>query len=173
MPKKSKKQKTKRKKPVRKKPVRKKKKNRKHPTRRASRIKWPEEEAEKLTAKGRQRNFVTEDELFYAFPRIEKYVDQYEEFLDHLEKLGIQVTPSRQEYLRKPEGEEKEFLFDVKSNSAKSVEIKHEINVEDIELPNIDDFDKARRLAKRVGTIHRFVSLDGSEFKETKINFKV
>jgi len=67
----------------------------------------------------------------------------------------------------------KEFLFDVKSNSAKSVEIKHEINVEDIELPNIDDFDKARRLAKRVGTIHRFVSLDGSEFKETKINFKV
>ena len=123
MPKKSKKQKTKRKKPVRKNPVRKKKKNRKHPTRRASRIKWPEEEAEKLTAKGRQRNFVTEDELFYAFPRIEKYVDQYEEFLDHLEKLGIQVTPSRQEYLRKPEGEEKEFLFDVSQLSADSIQM--------------------------------------------------
>ena len=65
-----------------------------------------------------------------------------------------------------------EFAFDVKC-TAKQIEIEHKIEVTDIELPeNITDFDKARREAKRVGTIVRKVIVDGEE-TETSQDFKV
>ena len=45
-----------------------------------------------LIRKGRQRGFLTETELLYAFPDLEVYVDQYEHALDEFEKNGIQVV---------------------------------------------------------------------------------
>ncbi len=45
-----------------------------------------------LVRKGRQRGFLTETELLYAFPDLEAYVDQYEHALDEFEKNGIQVV---------------------------------------------------------------------------------
>jgi RNA polymerase primary sigma factor len=45
-----------------------------------------------LVRKGRQRGFLTETELLYAFPDLESYVDQYEQALDQFEQNGIQIV---------------------------------------------------------------------------------
>lgn len=66
-----------------------------------------------------------------------------------------------------------EFAFDIDAKNVKQIEIKHEIFVEDIELPDVDNFEEARILAKRVGTIKRYITFDGSEEKVTEIKFKV
>ena len=67
----------------------------------------------------------------------------------------------------------REFAFDVKEEKLKVIEIKHEIDINDIHLPDIDDFEKARRLAKREGKLRRYVSINGSEFSETKLDFNI
>ncbi len=45
-----------------------------------------------LVRKGRQRGFLTETELLYAFPDLENYIDQYEGALDEFEKNGVQIV---------------------------------------------------------------------------------
>ncbi len=50
------------------------------------------ESIQDLVRKGRQRGFLTETELLYAFPDLENYVDQYENALDEFEKNGVQVV---------------------------------------------------------------------------------
>jgi len=100
-------------------------KKKKIPGQAFSTIKWPEQEVEKLTAKGKQRGFVTENELLYAFPNIERYLPQYEEFLDYLEKIGIKVEESHQGLLERPKKEEKEeeMFFDLSQLSADSIQM--------------------------------------------------
>ncbi len=58
-----------------------------------------------IVKKGRQRGFMTETELLYAFPELEEYVDQYEQLLDQFEQNGISVVesgPSLLEPVAKP-----------------------------------------------------------------------
>ncbi len=87
-------------------------------------IKWPEKESQELMAKGKKRAFVTENELFYTFPRLEKYLPQYEEFLDNLEKAGIKVAESKQGLLEKPQEEKgSQLFFDLTQLSADSVQM--------------------------------------------------
>ncbi len=45
-----------------------------------------------LIHKGRQRGFLTETELLYAFPDLEEYVHDYEQVLDQFEQNGIAVV---------------------------------------------------------------------------------
>ncbi len=66
-----------------------------------------------------------------------------------------------------------EFAFDIVDKNIKEISIKHEIIVDDIEIPDIDDFDKARRLAKRVGTIKRIIAINGEEPVITSVKYKV
>ncbi|MEA3323288.1 MAG: RNA polymerase sigma factor RpoD [Patescibacteria group bacterium] len=49
---------------------------------------------EELVARGRQRGFVTEDEMMHAMPDIEKDVGGLEAFYDELEKYAIEVVNS-------------------------------------------------------------------------------
>ncbi|MCG2689943.1 sigma-70 family RNA polymerase sigma factor, partial [Candidatus Parcubacteria bacterium] len=96
----------------------------KAPVKTALSIKWPEKESQDLMAKGRQRGFVTENELFYTFTRLEKYLPQYEEFLDNLEKAGIRVEESKQGLLEKPKEEKgSQLFFDLTQLSADSVQM--------------------------------------------------
>jgi len=44
-----------------------------------------------LIKKGRSRGFVTEDELLFALPEVEEYLDEYEILLGKLERGGVQV----------------------------------------------------------------------------------
>ena len=67
----------------------------------------------------------------------------------------------------------KEFLFDTKEVPTKVCLIEHNIEVNEINLPDIDDFDKARRLAKRKGIITRKIKVDTNDEVESKIDFNV
>ncbi len=62
--------------------------------------------------KARSRGFVTEMELLYAFPRLEEYLDLFEETIDQLEQAGIQVIERDLGILAKPE-ERQKILRDV------------------------------------------------------------
>jgi hypothetical protein len=66
-----------------------------------------------------------------------------------------------------------EFAFDVKEKNVKDILIRHEIIINDIELPKVENFDEARRLAKRIGIIKRYVSINGGDEKMTEIKVKV
>jgi RNA polymerase primary sigma factor len=54
-------------------------------------IKPTEEKINQLLQKGRSRGFITEQEILYAFPEVEEYLDLYEDFLDNVDKIGIKV----------------------------------------------------------------------------------
>ena len=47
--------------------------------------------ADLLFVKGRNRGFLTENEVLYGLGEIEDFPDEYEEFLDHIEGYGIGV----------------------------------------------------------------------------------
>ncbi len=82
------------KKTVAKKPTKKKKTKKKKPTKK-SRIKSTmPKQLEDLLDRGRQRGFVTEDEMMHAMPDIEKDVGGLEAFYEELEKYAIDVVNS-------------------------------------------------------------------------------
>ncbi len=57
-----------------------------------------------------------------------------------------------------------EFAFDIEDkNSIKDIIITHEIIINDLEIPQIDNFEDARRLAKRKGTIKRITKVNSNE----------
>ncbi|MFA5050893.1 MAG: sigma-70 family RNA polymerase sigma factor [Patescibacteria group bacterium] len=96
----------------------------------ASRIKWPEQDAQALINKGRQRSFVTEKELFYTFPRCEKYLNEYEDFLDYMERMGIKIIESPEGFLEKPHKKEEKksgkdggLMFDLSQLSSDSIQM--------------------------------------------------
>jgi len=62
---------------------------------------------EQVIMKARSRGFVTEMELLYAFPRLEEYLDLFEETIDQLEQAGIQVIEKDLGILAKPEERQK------------------------------------------------------------------
>ncbi len=67
-----------------------------------------------------------------------------------------------------------EFAFDIDSKiKIKEIVIKHEIIISDLEIPQIDDFELARRQAKRIGKLKRFISVNGGEFLIKEIDIKV
>lgn len=43
----------------------------------------------KILEKGKQRGYITENEVLFTFTEVEDYVDFFEEFLDRMERLGI------------------------------------------------------------------------------------
>ena len=86
-------------------------------------IKFPQKKSEKLMFKGRQRGFVTENELLYTFDRLEKYLNEYEEFLDKLEITGIRVVESKIRLLEQAKVEGEELFFDLSKLSADSIQM--------------------------------------------------
>ena len=66
-----------------------------------------------------------------------------------------------------------EFLFDVKERGFKDAIVRHELIIDEIDIPQEDDFEKARKLAKRVGKIKRYVSVGGGDEVMTEIDIRV
>lgn len=85
----------------------------------------PVEIIKKLIDKGKQRNFLTEEEILRIFPEVEDYLDDFEEFLDELDALGIQIVEVRGGLLGKRE--EREKLLSKVSGSGSSDKIKYDI----------------------------------------------
>ena len=85
---------------------------------------WPEEEAKKLLEKGRIRGFITENEIVYSFPHLERYFKDYEKFLDQCEKMGIAIKESKKEFLGEEEKKKKSaFSFDLNQLSNDSIQM--------------------------------------------------
>ncbi|HWQ99373.1 MAG TPA: sigma-70 family RNA polymerase sigma factor [Candidatus Methylomirabilis sp.] len=62
------------------------------------------ETLDKLFDKARTRNFITDQELIYAFPYIEDYIPVYESFIDRLDAAGVGVIEQKEGILgRQPE----------------------------------------------------------------------
>ncbi len=55
----------------------------------------------------RNRGFVTEQELFHVFPRMEYYIDLFEDFLDKLEISGVKIVDTSGGVLQKKEEKDK------------------------------------------------------------------
>ena len=68
----------------------------------------------------------------------------------------------------------KELAFDVDFNKGvKEVVISHEIIIDELDLPNIENFEEARRVGKRKGILKRHVSVNGGEPKTTELKLCV
>lgn len=59
------------------------------------------QDVDKLVAKGKMRGFITETEILYVFPEVEEYIQEYENFLDQLNSLGVQMLESPSGILEK------------------------------------------------------------------------
>ncbi|MDD4290130.1 MAG: sigma-70 family RNA polymerase sigma factor [Patescibacteria group bacterium] len=51
----------------------------------------PGEKIKNLINEGRNRGFITENEILYAFPDLEEYINAYEDFLTDLERNSVEV----------------------------------------------------------------------------------
>ena len=106
----------------------------KNAKKRAVKVKGPkvelnEKKLDKLYTKGRTRGFVTETEILYAFPELEEYVLEYEDFLERLDAGGIQVIENTGSILDQPEPE-------VETKSKKKVD-KRRLDLSDISNDSI------------------------------------
>jgi RNA polymerase primary sigma factor len=66
-------------------------------------------EVQKLVQKGRTRGFITEDEVLGVFTEMEEYPEIYDEFLDELDKQGVQVLETEGGILDMREKKEEVF----------------------------------------------------------------
>jgi RNA polymerase primary sigma factor len=57
-------------------------------------VAWPAEKAKSILQKGRLRGFLTEEEILYALPDLEDYLDEYENFLDQVCIIGVIIKES-------------------------------------------------------------------------------
>ena len=55
-----------------------------------------EENMKKLIQKGRTRGFVTETEIMHSFPEIEEYLNLFEELLDEMDFLGVELKQTEE-----------------------------------------------------------------------------
>ncbi len=60
-----------------------------------------------LVAKGRSRGFLTEEEVLRVFDNLEDYIDVYEQFLEEIDKQGIQVVEVKGGVLGRKEDRQK------------------------------------------------------------------
>ena len=77
---------------------------RKGPELKAKRVKVEppaQENVENLFKKGHSRGFVTEMEIMHVFSEVEEYLPVYEEFLNRLDKGGVQIVEMKEGLLGK------------------------------------------------------------------------
>jgi RNA polymerase primary sigma factor len=56
----------------------------------------PQETLDRLFEKARTRDFITENEVFYAFPYVEDYIQIFEQFIDRLDTHGIKIIEQKE-----------------------------------------------------------------------------
>ena len=82
----------------------------------------PADAIERLFQKARTRSFVTENEILYAFPDVEDYVDAYEAFIDRLDAAGIGIVEQKEGILGRNQ-ERQEVLEGLHSTEDKRVKM--------------------------------------------------
>ena len=95
-------------------------------------VAWPADSAETLLRKGRTRGFLTENEILYAFPDPEDYLDDYERFLFTLERNNIEIREAK-DFLSIADDEvTAETLTKTKSKTKRKVRASSELEIPDI-----------------------------------------
>ena len=88
-----------------------------------------------LIQKGRSRGFISEVEILHVFPRVEYYLDRYEQFWDRLDKNGVQVVEIRGGLLGQRGADERaKVLHDVAAAPAVDT---HRIDLSEISADSI------------------------------------
>jgi RNA polymerase primary sigma factor len=64
---------------------------------------------DKFFEKARTRGFITENEILYAFPEVEDYLDSFEAFIDRLDAAGISMVEQKEGILGR--GKEREAIL--------------------------------------------------------------
>ncbi len=85
-----------------------------------------------LIEKARKRGFVTEQEVLFTFPEVEDYVEDYEKFLQDLEKHGLALIEGRESLLGNRERDNK-ILTSLNVETNKSFEIP-ELTADSIQM---------------------------------------
>ncbi len=99
-----------------------------------------------LLAKGRSRGFVTENEVMHTFAELEEYIPVYENFLDDLDRAGIQVMEMREGILGKRK-DSREMLGAVRAQpTAAEAKIAH------TEIPELTQ-DSIQMYLREIGKI--------------------
>lgn len=94
---------------------------------------WIKDEAKKLIEKGKQRGFITEDEILYTISNLEYCIKEFEIFLDTLEILGIELIETSESILGNPkvkkEETENNISTEEKKKPKKAKEVKKEVSL--------------------------------------------
>ena len=81
------------------------------------------ETLDKLFEKARSRNFITEQEMMYAFPYVEDYIPVYEAFVDRLDGAGIGIVEQKEGMLGRVQ-ERRDILTRMHSTDAARADAK-------------------------------------------------
>lgn len=108
----------------------------------------PTEEAlERLVKKGQSRGFITENEILFTFTEVEDYLDQYEDFLERLDKVGVHLIEMKDGIL----GREKD-RDDVYDKIRVSREKKEKKETKRNEIPELTQ-DSIQMYLREIGKI--------------------
>ncbi|MAG29128.1 RNA polymerase sigma factor RpoD [bacterium] len=99
-----------------------------------------EQEYSSLIAKGRGRGFITEQEVLYTFPEIEEYVPDFEEFLDEMDFIGIELKQTDEGILGSValgSTEEKKLKKEDKAKQSSEKDLLRYLDLSDISADSI------------------------------------
>ena len=82
----------------------------------------PQEAIDKLFEKARTRGFLTENEVLYAFPEVEDYIDAYEAFIDRMDAAGVGMVEQKEGILGRGK-ERQQIMVGLHSADEKKVKL--------------------------------------------------
>jgi RNA polymerase primary sigma factor len=106
-----------------------------------------DEQISQLVHKGRARSFITEEEVMRLFAAVEDYLDIYEDFLDEVDSMGIQIVELKGGLLGKKE-EREDILIKVGITGA--AERQLDLQTQDQELSLAKRKERGDREAERM-----------------------
>lgn len=79
-----------------------------------------------LVSRGKQRGFITEDEIIHTFPDMEKYIEELEELYGKLEVGGVRIMSSGEVIKNETDKIANDFIEEKKSKSKKKKKVAGE-----------------------------------------------
>jgi RNA polymerase primary sigma factor len=105
-----------------------------------------------LIARGKQRGFVTEDEIIHILPDIEQDIDQLESLYEHLENHGVRIMGSEEMLKLETFREEKETGKKRKGKGKEKSESKTKDKMMDLGEESTSDL--VQMYLKEIGRVH-------------------